>query len=241
MDFTLKAPAAAGTDPPHCGRAVRGMEYPGLKLAVITEGPVRRSQEAPPARSKGGHQPAEAEVLCGSVPGDLVVHEHHGVGRYVGMVKMPADGIEKDYVKIAYAGTDVLYVPATQLDLVSKYIGGGEDAQETKKLSKLGGTDWERAKTKAKKAVADLAKGLIQLYAQRQRQPGFAFSPDSPWQREFEEQFEYSETDDQLRCIGGDQAGHGAPCAHGPAAVRRRGLRKDGGGLPGHDEVRAGR
>ena len=88
-----------------------------------------------------------------------MVHEHHGVGRYVGMVKMPADGIEKDYVKIAYAGSDVLYVPATQLDLISKYIGGGEDAQETKKLSKLGGTDWERAKSKAKKAVQDLAKG----------------------------------------------------------------------------------
>ena len=117
------------------------------------------------------------------------------------MVKMPADGIEKDYVKIAYAGSDVLYVPATQLDLISKYIGGGEDAQETKKLSKLGGTDWERAKTRAKKAVQDLAKGLIELYAQRQRQPGYAFSPDSPWQREFEEQFEYTETDDQLRCI----------------------------------------
>ena len=78
-----------------------------------------------------------------------MVHEHHGVGRYVGMVKMPADGIEKDYVKIAYAGSDVLYVPATQLDLISKYIGGGEDAQETRKLSKLGGTDWERAKKKA--------------------------------------------------------------------------------------------
>ena len=134
-------------------------------------------------------------------PGDLVVHEHHGVGRYVGMVKMPADGIEKDYVKIAYAGSDVLYVPATQLDLISKYIGGGEDAQETRKLSKLGCTDWERAKKKAKKAVEDLAKGLIQLYAQRQRQPGFAFSPDSPWQREFEEQFEYTETEDQLRCV----------------------------------------
>ena len=123
------------------------------------------------------------------------------MGRYVGMVKMPADGIEKDYVKIAYAGSDVLYVPATQLDLISKYIGGGEDAQETRKLSKLGGTDWERAKKKAKKAVEDLAKGLIQLYAQRQRQPGFAFSPDSPWQREFEEQFEYTETEDQLRCV----------------------------------------
>ena len=131
-----------------------------------------------------------------------MVHEHHGVGRYVGMVKMPVDGVERDYVKIAYAGTDVLYVPATQLDLVSKYIGGGEDANETKKLSRLGGGDWEKAKSKARKAVKDLAKGLIALYAQRQRQPGYAFSPDSPWQREFEEQFEYTETDDQLRCIG---------------------------------------
>ena len=105
-------------------------------------------------------------------------------------------------MKLAYAGTDVLYVPATQLDLVSKYIGGGEDANETKKLSRLGGGDWEKAKSKARKAVKDLAKGLIALYAQRQRQPGYAFSPDSPWQREFEEQFEYTETDDQLRCIG---------------------------------------
>ena len=96
----------------------------------------------------------------------------------------------------------MLYVPATQLDLVSKYIGGGEDANETKKLSRLGGGDWEKAKSKARKAVKDLAKGLIALYAQRQRQPGYAFSPDSPWQREFEEQFEYTETDDQLRCIG---------------------------------------
>ena len=121
--------------------------------------------------------------------------------RYVGMVKMPVDGIEQDYVKIAYAGSDVLFVPATQLDLVSKYIGGGEDANETKKLNRLGGKEWEKAKTKAKKAVQDLAKGLIQLYAQRQRQPGYAFSSDTPWQKEFEDQFEYTETDDQLRCI----------------------------------------
>ena len=117
------------------------------------------------------------------------------------MTKMEVDGVQKDYVQIAYAGSDVLYVPATQLDLVSKYIGGGEDAQETKKLSRLGGTEWEKAKTKAKRAVKDLAKGLVQLYAQRQRQPGYAFAPDSPWQREFEEQFEYAETEDQLRCI----------------------------------------
>ncbi|MFR4562657.1 MAG: CarD family transcriptional regulator, partial [Flavonifractor plautii] len=117
------------------------------------------------------------------------------------MTKMTVDGVQKDYVKIAYAGADVLYVPATQLDLVSKYIGSGEDAQETRKLSRLGGTDWEKAKTRAKKAVKDLAKGLIQLYAERQRQPGFAFSPDSPWMKEFEDEFEYAETDDQLRCI----------------------------------------
>ncbi|WP_302497089.1 transcription-repair coupling factor, partial [uncultured Flavonifractor sp.] len=176
-----------------------GMEYPDLKLAVITEG-----QAAPQKRPRQKKETTNRQKLTSYAdlsPGDLVVHEHHGVGRYVGMVKMPADGIEKDYVKIAYAGSDVLYVPATQLDLVSKYIGGGEDANEKRKLSRLGGGDWERAKSKAKKAVKDLAKGLIQLYAQRQRQPGFAFSPDSEWMHEFEEQFEYAETDDQLRCI----------------------------------------
>ena len=176
-----------------------GMEYPDLKLAVVTEG--QAAPQKRPRHKKEATNRRKLKSYADLSPGDLVVHEHHGVGRYVGMVKMPADGIEKDYVKIAYAGSDVLYVPATQLDLISKYIGGGEDAQETKKLSKLGGTDWERAKSKAKKAVQDLAKGLIELYAQRQRQPGYAFSPDSPWQREFEEQFEYTETDDQLRCI----------------------------------------
>ena len=176
-----------------------GMEYPDLKLAVVTEG--QAAPQKRPRQKKEATNRQKLKSYADLSPGDLVVHEHHGVGRYVGMVKMPADGIEKDYVKIAYAGSDVLYVPATQLDLISKYIGGGEDAQETKKLSKLGGTDWERAKSKAKKAVQDLAKGLIELYAQRQRQPGYAFSPDSPWQREFEEQFEYTETEDQLRCI----------------------------------------
>ena len=202
VDFALKALPRPGQILLTVGGLSGGMEYPGLKLAVITEGQSGGVRKRPRPVKKEATNRQKLKSYADLSPGDLVVHEHHGVGRYVGMVKMPADGIEKDYVKIAYAGTDVLYVPATQLDLVSKYIGGGEDAQETKKLSKLGGTDWERAKTKAKKAVADLAKGLIQLYAQRQRQPGFAFSPDSPWQREFEEQFEYSETDDQLRCIG---------------------------------------
>ncbi len=176
-----------------------GMEYPEAKLALLVEG--QGTVLKRPRAKKTVTNRQKLSSYADLSPGDLVVHEHHGVGRYVGMVKLPADGVEKDYVKIAYAGSDVLYVPATQLDLVSKYIGGGEEAQETKKLSRLGGTDWEKAKTRAKKAVADLAKGLIQLYAQRQRQPGFAFSPDSPWQKEFEDQFEYPETDDQLRCI----------------------------------------
>ena len=204
VDFSLKALPKPGQIILTVGGLSGGLEYPDLKLAVITEGQeggARKPSRSRAAAKKGPTNRQKLKSYADLSPGDLVVHEHHGVGRYVGMVKMPADGIEKDYVKIAYAGSDVLYVPATQLDLISKYIGGGEDAQETRKLSKLGGTDWERAKKKAKKAVEDLAKGLIQLYAQRQRQPGFAFSPDSPWQREFEEQFEYTETEDQLRCV----------------------------------------
>ncbi|BDF69132.1 transcription-repair-coupling factor [Oscillospiraceae bacterium] len=193
-------------DLPQHGKAViavgglsAGMEYPRGQWAVLTEG-----QALPGKKGKRTKAVTNREKLGSYAdlsPGDLVVHEHHGIGRFVEMTKMTVDGVEKDYVKLAYAGADVLYVPATQLDLVNKYIGGGEDAQETKKLSKLGGADWEKAKTRAKRAVADLAKGLIQLYAQRQRQPGFAFSPDSPWMKEFEDEFEYAETDDQLRCI----------------------------------------
>ena len=180
------------------GGLTAGMEYPVGRFAVLTEG---QSLLGKKRRSKPVTNRQKLGSYADLSPGDLVVHEHHGVGRFLEMTKMTVDGVQKDYVKIAYAGADVLYVPATQLDLVSKYIGGGEDAAETKKLSRLGGTDWEKAKTRAKKAVKDLAKGLIQLYAERQRQPGFAFSPDSPWMKEFEDEFEYAETDDQLRCI----------------------------------------
>ena len=199
VEFQPSALPKPGTTMICVGGLSAGMEYPEARFAILTEGQGSILKKSRPRKEATNRQ--KLKSYADLSPGDLVVHEHHGVGRYVGMVKIANDGIQKDYVKIAYAGTDILYVPATQLDLVSKYIGGGEDAQETKKLSKLGGTDWEKAKTRAKKAVADLAKGLIQLYAQRQRQPGYAFSPDSPWQKEFEEQFEYVETDDQLRCI----------------------------------------
>ncbi len=198
VDFKLSALPQPGQAVICCGGLSAGMEWPGLKLAILTEG------SAAPVKKRKAKAPTNREKLKSYADlnvGDLVVHQQYGIGRYQGMVKMPVDGVDKDYVKIAYAGADALYVPATQLDMVSKYIGGGEDANETKKLSRLGGGDWERQKSKAKKAVQDLAKGLIQLYAQRQRQPGFAFSPDSPWQKEFEEEFEYTETEDQLRCI----------------------------------------
>ena len=198
VDFQLHDLPAHGQAVIAVGGLTAGMEYPVGRLAVLTEG---QSLLGKKRKSKPVTNRQKLDSYADLSPGDLVVHEHHGVGRFLEMTKMTVDGVEKDYVKIAYAGADVLYVPATQLDLVSKYIGSGEDANETKKLSKLGGTDWEKAKTRAKKAVKDLAKGLIQLYAQRQRQPGFAFSPDSPWMKEFEDEFEYAETDDQLRCI----------------------------------------
>ena len=198
VDFQLHELPGYGKAVIAVGGLTAGMEYPVGRFAVLTEG---QSLLGKKRRSKPVTNRQKLGSYADLSPGDLVVHEHHGMGRFLEMTKMTVDGVQKDYVKIAYAGADVLYVPATQLDLVSKYIGSGEDAQETRKLSRLGGTDWEKAKTRAKKAVKDLAKGLIQLYAERQRQPGFAFSPDSPWMKEFEDEFEYAETDDQLRCI----------------------------------------
>ena len=184
------------------GSLPAGLEYPDLHWAILTEGQLlaRREQKPAAKRKKAATNRKKLESFTDLTPGDLVVHEHHGIGRYVGMEQMKVGGVVKDYVKIAYQGSDALYVPATQLDLVSKYIGsGGEDAPV--RLNKLGGDQWQKAKARAKAAAKDLAKGLIQLYAARKRLPGFAFAADSPWQKEFEESFEYAETDDQLRAI----------------------------------------
>ncbi len=185
------------------GALSAGAEYPQINLAVLTEGQLTAATagKAPVRRSPKKDNRQKLLSYADLTPGDLVVHTHHGIGRFEGIRKMPVDGVEKDYIKIAYAGGDSLYVPATQLDLVSKYIGGGDDESRPAKLNKLGGTDWNKQKSRAKAAAKDLAKGLIALYAERQRRPGFAFSPDSPWQQEFEEAFDYAETEDQLRCI----------------------------------------
>ena len=169
VDFQLHELPGYGKAVIAVGGLTAGMEYPVGRFAVLTEG---QSLLGKKRRSKPVTNRQKLGSYADLSPGDLVVHEHHGVGRFLEMTKMTVDGVQKDYVKIAYAGADVLYVPATQLDLVSKYIGSGEDAQETRKLSRLGGTDWEKAKTRAKKAV-----------------------------KEFEDEFEYAETDDQLRCI----------------------------------------
>ena len=184
------------------GTLSAGCEYPALQLAVLTEGQLTTplAGKAKKTRPKRDSNQQRLQSYADLTPGDLVVHQHHGIGRFVGMIRMPTDGVEKDYIKIAYAGSDCLYVPATALDLVSKYIGAGEDTEHTR-LNKLGGTEWAKTTHRAKAAAKDLAEGLIKLYAQRQREAGHAFSPDSPWQQEFEDAFDYTETDDQLQAI----------------------------------------
>ena len=178
-----------------------GMEYPTAKLAVLTEGQLLAKTTSPKAKAKkSATNRQKLNSFTDLSPGDLVVHENYGIGRFVAMEQIKVDGAVKDYVKIAYQGSDTLFVPATQLDMVSKYIGnGGEDGNV--KLNKIGTDAWQKTKTKARKAAKDMAGELIKLYAERKRQEGFAFAADSPWQQEFEDNFPYPETDDQLRCI----------------------------------------
>ena len=177
-----------------------GMEYPDIKLAVLTEGQLLAKPVRKQARKKSATNRQKLNSFTDLTPGDLVVHENYGIGRFVAMEQIKVDGAVKDYVKIAYQGSDTLFVPATQLDMVSKYIGGGEDSSSVR-LNKIGTDAWQKTKTKARKAAKDMAGELIKLYAARKRQQGFAFAADSPWQSEFEDNFPYPETDDQLRCI----------------------------------------
>ena len=177
-----------------------GMEYPDAKLAVLTEGQLISRSEPKKKPKKTATNRQKLNSFTDLSPGDLIVHENYGIGRFVAMERIRVDGAIKDYIKIAYQGSDTLFVPATQLDMVSKYIGsGGEDTNV--RLNKIGSDAWQKTKAKARKAAKDMAGELIQLYAARKRQEGFAFAADSPWQKEFEDNFPYPETDDQLRCI----------------------------------------
>ena len=178
-----------------------GMEYPNSRLAILTEGQLisKTVPKRKTSKKSGATNRQKLNSFTDLTPGDLVVHENYGIGRFLAMEQIRVDGAVKDYIKIAYQGSDTLFIPATQLDLVGKYIGGGEDGNV--KLNKLGSDGWQKTKAKARKAAKDMAGELIQLYAARKRQSGFAFAADSPWQKEFEDNFPYPETDDQLRCI----------------------------------------
>ena len=141
---------------------------------------------------------SEKVVFADLKPGDFVVHKTHGIGEFIGVNTIEADGVTKDYIKIRYKNDDMLYVPTNSLDSVRKYIGGGDT---TPRLNKLGSKEWTNTKTKVKKNLKEVAKDLIELYAKRQKIKGYAFSKDSDWQRQFEGEFPYQETEDQLRCI----------------------------------------
>ena len=177
-----------------------GMEYPQAKMVILTEGQLNpQAGKKSTKRSQKRSNRQKLETFADLNPGDLVVHDEYGIGRFLCMEQHIQDGVAKDYIKIAYLGDGMLYVPATRLDLIAKYIGGGEDGNV--KLNRLGGNQWEKTKSRARSSAKDMAQELIQLYAERKRLPGYAFSQDDAMQREFEDNFAYVETDDQLRCI----------------------------------------
>ncbi len=174
-----------------------GFEFPDAGFAVITHGRAgtARRKTRRVRRDKG----AEIHSLAELSPGDYVVHAAHGIGVYQGVQQLEVQGVVKDYIRLQYDKGDTLYVPVTQLDLVSKYIGTKDEVHV--KLHRLGGQEWQKAKSRVRAAVKDIAKELIALYGKRMATPGFAFEPDGEWQYDFERRFEYEETEDQLRCI----------------------------------------
>ncbi|MBR3968595.1 MAG: transcription-repair coupling factor [Clostridia bacterium] len=173
-----------------------GFEIPMCKLCLITHRHICAEGKLVRRKYKDGKQINSLEELT---RGDYVVHATHGIGIFDGINQIKNGLVTKDYIKIKYAGNDTLYVPVTQLDLVSKYIGAAEDSGI--KLNKLGGNEWQRTRARVKKAVRDMAKQLTALYAKRMSTKGYAFSEDTDLQSGFEARFEYEETEDQLRSI----------------------------------------
>ena len=180
----------------------QGFELPLGKLVILTENEIYRRE-----RKAGAKKPAVPKtakdtqrlIFSDLRPGDYVVHIQHGIGQFTGIEKLNVGGVDKDYFAVRYAGEDRLYVPLDQLHSLQKYLGS--DGDSVPKLYKLGGNEWQKVKSKARKAVKELAIDLVKLYAQREATKGFAFSPDNVWQKEFEEKFPYQETPDQLQCI----------------------------------------
>ena len=173
------------------GMLSAGFDYPDAKYVCLSHTAVTSIKKSAPKRKKAEIINSLDEIAAG----DLVVHNTYGIGVFEGVENIKDSGVSKDYIKIKYAGTDVLYVPVTQLDLISRYIGSAD--LTTVKLSKLHTDQWQKAKTKAKAAAKEMAQELTELYAKRLKSKGFAFSPDNRDQEEFENRFNYVETDVQ--------------------------------------------
>ncbi len=176
-----------------------GFRYLNDKFTIISYG--KNGSASPQRRRRKNYKAADAIGSLEEISkGDYVVHAVHGIGIFDGIKNLEVSGVIKDFIKVTYAKGDALYVPVTQLDLISKYIGPKDDTK-TLKLSRLGGKDWEKLKARVKSSAKDMAKELIALYAKRMKLPGYAFSPDIDMQSDFERRFEYEETDDQLRTV----------------------------------------
>ena len=180
------------------GNLHRGFEYPMLKLVVITEGDMFGGEKKRRRKKKPSYEGTKIASFSELSVGDYVVHEDHGLGIYRGIEKIQRDRVTKDYLKVEYGDGGNLYIPATRLDRIQKYAGSQAAAP---KLSKLGGTEWKKTKTKVKKEVQQIARELVELYAARQAASGYQYGPDTIWQKEFEELFPYEETEDQLEAI----------------------------------------
>ncbi|MBQ4518943.1 MAG: transcription-repair coupling factor [Clostridia bacterium] len=178
------------------GQLKKGFQLPESRLILLSDNEIF-GRESRKGRRKKVAKGNKLNSFNDLDIGDFVVHTTHGIGQYVGLDTLTVEGHYKDYLKIKYAGDDFLYVPCDQLDLLQKYIG----KEARVRLSKMGGTDFARQKAKVKKSTMELAEGLIQLYAARQAAEGYAYSPDSTWQKEFEDHFPYEETEDQLTAI----------------------------------------
>ncbi len=174
-----------------------GFEIPSQKFLLITHRHIGSEGKKARKRPKNAQEIGSLDELR---QGDYVVHEAHGIGIFDGINRITNGGVTKDYIKIKYAKSDVLYVPVTQLDLVSRYIGAATEDGNVK-INRLGGSEWQKTRKRVKAAVRDMAKQLTALYAKRMSVKGYAFSPDTDLQNDFERRFPYDETEDQLRCV----------------------------------------
>ena len=179
------------------GKQKGGYEYPEMKIAVVSENEIYETSSAKKRRKNENAKMIKSYNDLS--PGDYVVHINHGVGEYMGIVKMKIDNVFKDYIKLRYRCGGVLYIPIDSLGSIYKYAGKSDD--KTVKLNSLGGTDWSRTKKRVKESTDELAQALIKLYAERENSVGYAFSEDTPWQKDFEDTFIYNETPDQLQSI----------------------------------------